>query len=71
MTGMVPATAYEMGLSSQDIFFHRTVIQGLTRLGQGKLFSRKRSGACAYCQRRIQVAVKRARMLALLPFVGR
>jgi small subunit ribosomal protein S18 len=38
---------------------------------QGKLFSRKRSGACAYCQRRIQVAVKRARLLALLPFVGR
>jgi small subunit ribosomal protein S18 len=38
---------------------------------QGKLFSRKRSGACAYCQRKIQLAVKRARMLALLPFVGR
>jgi small subunit ribosomal protein S18 len=38
---------------------------------QGKLFSRKRSGACAYCQRRIQIAVKRARLLALLPFVGR
>lgn len=38
---------------------------------QGKLFSRKRSGACAFCQRRIQLAVKRARMLALLPFVGR
>lgn len=38
---------------------------------QGKLFSRKRSGACAYCQRHIQVAVKRARLLALLPFVGR
>ena len=38
---------------------------------QGKLFSRKRSGACAFCQRRIQVAVKRARLLALLPFVGR
>ena len=38
---------------------------------QGKLFSRKRSGACAFCQRRIQIAVKRARMLALLPFVGR
>lgn len=38
---------------------------------QGKLFSRKRSGACAYCQRRIQIAVKRARILALLPFVGR
>jgi small subunit ribosomal protein S18 len=38
---------------------------------QGKLFSRKRSGACAYCQRQIKVAVKRARILALLPFVGR
>jgi len=38
---------------------------------QGKLYSRKRSGACAYCQRRIKVAVKRARHLALLPFVGR
>jgi small subunit ribosomal protein S18 len=38
---------------------------------QGKLFSRKRSGACAFCQRRIQIAVKRARILALLPFVGR
>jgi len=38
---------------------------------QGKLFSRKRSGACAYCQRRIQIAVKRARILGLLPFVGR
>ncbi|MFH0939279.1 MAG: 30S ribosomal protein S18 [Planctomycetota bacterium] len=38
---------------------------------QGKLFSRKRSGACAYCQHRIQTAVKRARIMALLPFVGR
>ena len=38
---------------------------------QGKLFSRKRSGACAFCQRRIQIAVKRARLLALLPCVGR
>jgi hypothetical protein len=35
---MVPATAYEMGLSSQDIFFNRTVIPRLRRLGQGKLF---------------------------------
>jgi hypothetical protein len=36
---MVPATAYEMGLSSQDIFFNRTIIQRIRRLGQGKLFS--------------------------------
>lgn len=38
---------------------------------QGKLFGRKRSGACAHCQRKIKVAVKRARFLALLPYVGR
>lgn len=38
---------------------------------QGKMFSRKRSGACAHCQRQIKVAVKRARFMALLPYVGR
>jgi small subunit ribosomal protein S18 len=37
---------------------------------QGKLFGRKRSGNCAKCQRRAKVAVKRARYLALLPYVG-
>ena len=47
----------------------RTLLKLITP--QGKLFSRKRSGACAYCQRRLKVAVKRARILALLPFVGR
>jgi len=37
---------------------------------QGKLHSRKRSGNCAYHQRRMQDAVKRARFLGLLPYVG-
>ena len=37
---------------------------------QGKLFSRKRSGNCARHQRAVKTAVKRARFLALLPFVG-
>ncbi len=37
---------------------------------QGRLFSRKRSSACAKCQRKLKRAVKRARFLALLPFVG-
>ncbi len=37
---------------------------------QGKLFSRKRSGLCAAYQRAISVAVKRARFMGLLPFVG-
>jgi small subunit ribosomal protein S18 len=37
---------------------------------QGKMFSRKRSGNCARHQRMVKVAIKRARFLAFLPFVG-
>ena len=37
---------------------------------QGKLFSRKRSGLCAAYQRAVGAAVKRARFMALLPYVG-
>lgn len=38
---------------------------------QGKLFSRKRSGNCAKCQRQAREAIKRARFLALMPYVTR
>lgn len=38
--------------------------------GQGKIFSRKRSGNCAAHQRSVKEAVKRARVMALLPFIG-
>jgi len=38
--------------------------------GQGKLYSRKRSGNCAYHQRSATNAIKRARYLALVPYVG-
>ena len=37
---------------------------------QGKLFSRKRSGLCATFQREAGTAVKRARFMGLLPYVG-
>ena len=36
---------------------------------RGKIVGRGRSGLCATHQRRLTVAVKRARHLALLPFV--
>ncbi|MBN1808721.1 MAG: 30S ribosomal protein S18 [Planctomycetes bacterium] len=38
---------------------------------QGKIHSRKRTGKCAYHQRKLVQAIKRARFLALLPFVSK
>lgn len=47
-------------------------LNGLAKLvtQQGKLFSRKRSGNCAAHQRSTKLAIKRARFMALMPFVG-
>jgi len=47
-------------------------VQTLTKLTttQGKLFSRKRSGNCATHQRSARTAIKRARIMALMPFTA-
>jgi small subunit ribosomal protein S18 len=37
---------------------------------QGKMMSRKRTGNCATFQRAVKDAIKRARFMALLPYVG-
>jgi len=37
----------------------------------GKMDARKRSGLCAKHQRKLATAIKRSRMMALLPFVNR
>ncbi len=37
---------------------------------QGKIFSRKRSGNCGSHQRALKFAIKYARFLALMPYVG-
>ncbi|MCX6016635.1 MAG: 30S ribosomal protein S18 [Chloroflexales bacterium] len=37
---------------------------------RGKILPRRRSGTCAKHQRSLTVAIKRARQMALLPFVG-
>ncbi len=37
---------------------------------QGKISTRKRNGTTAFYQRQVATAIKRARFLALLPFVG-
>jgi small subunit ribosomal protein S18 len=38
--------------------------------GNGKISSRRRTGACARHQRRVATAIKRARFLALLPYTA-
>ena len=47
-------------------------VAGLSKLTtqQGKIYSRKRSGNCAGHQRSFKRAIKRARFLALMPYVG-
>ncbi len=37
---------------------------------RGKIFSRKRSGNCAGCQRKVKTAIKRARFMALLQYTS-
>ena len=36
----------------------------------GKIDARKRTGLCPKHQRKLAIAIKRARIMALLPFVG-
>ncbi|MDH7598157.1 MAG: 30S ribosomal protein S18 [Sedimentisphaerales bacterium] len=37
---------------------------------RGKIYSRKRSGNCSSCQRKVKRAIKLARYMALLPYTA-
>lgn len=37
----------------------------------GKIVPRRKSGACAWHQRKVAESIKRARFMALLPFINR
>lgn len=56
----------------RDISFDYKDTSSLQRLltTNGKMFSRKRSGLTAAEQRSAAAAIKRARFMALLPYVG-
>ncbi len=56
---------------AEELYDYKNVplLQRLTTQ-QGKLFSRKRAGNTAWAQRKLAQEVKRARFMALLPYVG-
>lgn len=56
---------------AEELYDYKNIplLQRLTTQ-QGKLFSRKRAGNNAWAQRKLKLEVKRARFLALLPYVG-
>lgn len=60
------------GYEPRPAFLDYKDVAGIKRFvtSQGKLMSRKRTGLSAAGQRALAVAVKRARFLALLPYVG-
>lgn len=60
------------GYEPRPAFIDYKDVGGLKKFvtGQGKLMSRKRTGLSAAAQRALAVAVKRARFMGLLPYVG-
>ncbi len=57
-------------ITMEDLDYKNVALLQRLTSAQGKLFSRKRSGLPAPMQRRAALAVKRARFMALLPFVS-
>ncbi len=55
---------------TSEVDYKDITVLSKTVTNQGKLFSRKRSGCCARHQRSLTTAIKRARFLGLMPYVG-
>lgn len=57
--------------NSREIDFKETVILKRFISALGKIKSRKKTGLCAFHQKKLAQAIKRARYLALLPYISR
>ncbi len=66
----VPKTCYFCVEKKDPTFIDSTTLQRFLS-ERGKIVGRVRSGICAKHQRRLTVAIKHARHLALLPFLVR
>lgn len=65
----VPQECYFCKEKTIPSYTDSTVLQKFTT-DRGKIVARTRSGLCAKHQRRLTSAVKYARLIALLPFIG-
>ena len=54
----------------EDIDYKRTDILGRLISEAGKIKPRRRTGTCARHQRMVATAIKRSRLMALLPFTS-
>lgn len=59
----------EMGVSKHDIKYYDVAFLKKFMSVRGKIIPRSKSGVCAMHQRILKQAIKRARFLALLPYV--
>jgi small subunit ribosomal protein S18 len=57
------------GVKSEEIDYKNVALLQRLTSAQGKLFSRKRTGLDAELQRKTALALKRARFMAMMPFV--
>ena len=60
----------EMGLKPEDIHFYNIALLKKFMSVRGKIIPRTKTGLCAAHQRAVTRAIKRARYLALLPYVN-
>ena len=60
------------GRNCDDAWPEYKDVENLKRFlnGSAQIYSRKRTGYCSQCQKALKQAVKRARHIGLLPFVG-
>ncbi len=65
-----PKTCYFCDEKKQPTFSESTVLQRFIT-ERGKIISRVRNGLCSSHQKALTVEIKRARHLALLPFIVR
>jgi small subunit ribosomal protein S18 len=55
----------------QEVDFHDTEVLGKYLSKSGKIKPRTKTGCCAKHQREVTTAIKRARVMGILPFVAR